>query len=89
MILDGFPRNVEQVKMLENEGFFISKVIFFDTPQNTYYSRLQTRGRFDDTEDCINKRFDSFYRDTFPLLDYYKRKAIPIEVINFWKIALS
>ena len=68
--------------MLGNEKIFLSNVIFIDTPQIICYSRLQKCGGFDDTEDCINERFDSFYCDTFPLLDYYKLKALPIEVIN-------
>ena len=84
-VLDGFPRNIEQAKILESERIFVSKVIFIDTPQSICYSRLQKRGRFDDTEDCINKRFDSFYQDTLPLLNYYKLKAVPIEIINFSK----
>ena len=30
--LDGFPRNIEQAKMLEKEKFFVSKLNFIDTP---------------------------------------------------------
>ena len=68
--------------LLENENIFVSKVIFFDTPPNICYRRLQRRGRFDDTKGCINKRFDLFHCETFSLLNYYKQKAIPIEVIR-------
>ena len=68
-----------QAKLLENEKIFASKAIFVDTPQSICYSSLHKRGRFDDTEDCINKGFDSFYCNTFPLLDYYRQQAIPLK----------
>ena len=51
-ILDGFPRNIEQAEMLENEEIFVFEVIFVDTPQSICYSRLQNRRRLDDREEC-------------------------------------
>lgn len=32
--------------------------------------------RNDDTKDAIHKRFEAFYRETFPLIEYFEKKGI-------------
>ena len=36
--------------------------------------------RFDDTIESINKRFESFYKETYPLIDKYKKENVLFEV---------
>ena len=36
--------------------------------------------RFDDTIESINKRFEGFYKDTYPLIDKYKKDNVLFEV---------
>ncbi len=36
--------------------------------------------RADDNEDAINKRFEKFYSETYPLIDYYKKQNLVVEV---------
>lgn len=36
--------------------------------------------RFDDTPETINKRFEGYFRDTLPLIDYYNKQHLLLEV---------
>ncbi len=36
--------------------------------------------RFDDTLDSINKRFEGFYKDTYPLIEKYKNDKVLFEI---------
>ena len=40
--------------------------------------KLETR--YDDTIDGINKRFEQYFTETYPLIDYYKQQKLLVEV---------
>lgn len=42
-ILDGFPRNINQVKIMEEKGILIDKVIFIDTSEEEIMKRITGR----------------------------------------------
>ncbi|MGB9621661.1 MAG: adenylate kinase [Brevinematia bacterium] len=42
-ILDGFPRNLNQVKIMEDKGILIDKVIFIDTSEEEILKRISGR----------------------------------------------
>lgn len=42
-ILDGFPRNINQVKIMEEKGIEIDKVIFIDTSEEEIIKRISGR----------------------------------------------
>lgn len=77
-ILDGYPRNVEQVKRVPDLIF--DKVIYFNVPEQVVLDRLLKRGRADDTESSIKTRLSLYYVQTQPLLDYYKNQDLLVEV---------
>lgn len=77
-ILDGYPRNLEQVKMVS--GLSFDKVIYFNLPKQVVIDRLLKRGREDDTESSINIRLDLYDAQTQPLLDYYRDQGLLREV---------
>lgn len=77
VILDGYPRNLEQAKSL-NLNF--DKAFYLKLPQDEIVKRLLKRGRADDKEDSIGKRLELYYSQTQPLLDYYKNQGILVEV---------
>ena len=53
MVLDGFPRNVDQAKWVAIEG-----VILLDVPKDVLIDRMMLRGRSDDeSREAIEKRF--------------------------------
>lgn len=76
-VMDGYPRTLEQANIYDPN---IDKVIYLNVPREEVVKRLMQRGRADDTLELINKRLDSYYQQTEPLLDYYKQKGILIEI---------
>lgn len=82
-ILDGFPRNMEQMKAFE--GFEQpTSVIVIHIPRNISVERLLKRaeieGRVDDTEEVINKRLDIYEKDTIPMIEEYRARGIVRDV---------
>ena len=71
-LLDGFPRNVTQAKLIKNK-IEVTKVIAFTGRNSVFKERLMKRGqgRADDTKEVINHRFEVYKRETEPLLKHY------------------
>lgn len=72
-ILDGYPRNLEQIKLFD-PGF--DQVIYLDLSDKEATKRLLIRAREDDTAELIAERLSSYHRQTDPILDYYRQKEI-------------
>jgi len=79
---DGFPRNIEQSKMLDKMlgklGLGLNYAIFLDLPREEAIDRLKKRakeeGRKDDASfETINKRFDEYLEKTLPLIELYTK----------------
>jgi len=79
---DGFPRNIEQSKMLDKMlgklGLGLNYAIFLDLPREEAIDRLKKRakeeGRKDDASfETINKRFDEYLEKTLPLVELYTK----------------
>lgn len=83
-ILDGYPRNLEQAKSIEDLDF--DKVIYLKLPEEAVMERLLKRGRADDTEDSIKTRLNLYYQQTEQLLSFYQDKGILLEVDGVGKI---
>lgn len=83
-LLDGFPRNLAQVGLLD--GFLepreepLTAVIALDVPRSVSLSRLTERarveGRSDDTDEVISNRLSIYERETAPILEVYRDKGI-------------
>ena len=78
-IFDGFPRNIEQAKAMEEKGIKYDYVIYLDVSEEEVIRRLTARGRADDKPEIIKNRLKVFERETAPLLDYYKDELIKIK----------
>ena len=82
-ILDGFPRTLDQVKMFENG---VDKVVYLKVSDKEALWRLSYRNgenneaREDETLTAIRKRIELFHALTEPVLDYYKKKGILVEI---------
>ncbi|MCZ0729224.1 adenylate kinase [Mycolicibacterium iranicum] len=85
-ILDGFPRSVEQAEalaqMLQKRGLALDAVLEFRVPEEELVSRLQGRGRADDTEDVIRNRFKVYRDETAPLLDFYSDDLKTVDAVG-------
>lgn len=87
-VFDGFPRTLRQAEALDElmirQGCSIAKVISLEVPGEELLRRLVNRaieqGRTDDTAEVIKNRLIVYQKHTKPLIDYYQRKNIFIEV---------
>jgi len=85
VILDGFPRTINQAISLDNKikdlGSIIKAVIYLDISDKKIISRLQNRGRNDDKPELIINRLNVYRKQTEPLLGFYSEKKL-LETIN-------
>ena len=85
MILDGFPRTINQASSLDAKisdlGTRIKSVIYLDILDEKIITRLQARGRNDDKPDLIRNRLNVYRDQTEPLLGYYNEKKL-LDSIN-------
>ena len=85
VILDGFPRTINQASSLNSKikdsGASIKAVIYLDISDKKIISRLQNRGRNDDKPELIINRLNVYRKQTEPLLGFYSEKKL-LETIN-------
>jgi adenylate kinase len=82
LILDGFPRDIDQVNILDEAfakyGTEKAKVLFIDVPKAHVMARLTKRegieSRADDDPQVIETRFEEYDRKTHPLLEYFQKQ---------------
>ena len=79
-LLDGFPRTVEQAKMLhsilEQRNTRLDLVLEITVDAKVLTKRLLHRGRIDDTVETIENRFWVYQTETMPLLEFYREQQI-------------
>ncbi|WP_125099093.1 adenylate kinase [Leucobacter chromiireducens] len=85
-LLDGYPRNVEQVHALDGmlEGDALDAVVLLEVDTEAVVARLLKRaeleGRADDTEDVIRHRQDVYAEQTAPLVELFTERGILVAV---------
>lgn len=79
LIADGYPRAIEQSTSFEKMMKFYRrediKVIYIEISKEEAVKRLKLRGRHDDTDEGIAKRFDEYVNNVVPAMNYFKDKA--------------
>lgn len=113
LILDGFPRTIEQAealdRMLENDNKKVKLAINLETPEEEIIDRIVSRRvcsnqeckavfntklnppkvegicdkcgsalkqRKDDNEETVRNRLVTYYKQSAPIVDYYKNKGV-------------
>jgi adenylate kinase len=79
-VLDGFPRTSVQAEALDEMfgdiGRSFSVVFALQIPDDVAVERLlrraQIEGRADDTLEAIQRRLETYHRETSPLVEYYR-----------------
>lgn len=85
-LLDGYPRNVEQVHALDGmlEGDALDAVVLLLADTDEVVARLLKRaeieGREDDTEEVIRHRQEVYAAQTAPLIDLFTERGILVSV---------
>lgn len=84
IILDGFPRTVEQAtalqKMFTELHIPLKKVLYLEVTEEHIMERLLKRAevehRADDTPETITKRIAIYKKNTAPVKDYYEKLGL-------------
>ena len=87
LIADGFPRTIAQSEAFENMMNFYNrdniKIIYIELGKEEAVKRMKLRGRSDDTDEGIDKRFDEYINNVIPSMNYFKdKKNYTIYTIN-------
>jgi adenylate kinase len=90
-VFDGFPRTIPQAealdKMLAERGRKIDLVLELKVDDAVLLSRVESRIkaggplRSDDTPETLAHRLGVYYRNTAPLLDYYRQQG-KLQTVN-------
>lgn len=91
-IMDGFPRNIEQAKFLDDKlekyGYRVDKVFYLNLSEEESYRRLIKRGRplhdgsseLHDSPERIKQRLEIYKQGEQAVLGYYRVKGVLIEI---------
>jgi adenylate kinase len=86
VILDGFPRKLDQAKwLIENQSSHnrsIGLAIVLDISEGEIEKRLNLRGRVDDNAKTLSEKMETYYREIDPLLNYFNEHNIKVSHIN-------
>jgi len=81
-VLDGFPRTVTQadwlLQQVKKGRFSLSAVVHLTASEEIVRERLLGRGRQDDTEEAIAKRFSEYRSVTLPIIAHLKQEGAQV-----------
>ena len=77
-IIDGCPRNMQNVKIFEENDFNVVAVLDLNVSDEISKQRVMSRnsGRTDDNEQVLNRRLNYFKDNTLPVFEYFKAKKM-------------
>jgi adenylate kinase len=86
-IADGYPRTTSQAEAFENAMKFYGRetvnVIYIKVGREEAVKRMKLRGRADDSDEGIEKRFDEYVNNVVPSMNYFKDKpGYSMHIIN-------
>jgi UMP-CMP kinase len=77
-VIDGFPRNQDNFDGWQRalgDLVDVPFILFFDADEQTMIDRIleraKTSGRNDDNIESLRKRFDTFKKETMPIVEKY------------------
>jgi len=78
IITDGYPRTIAQAECLEQTLEFYDRgpinVIYIELGKEEAVKRMKLRGRHDDTEEGIAKRFQEYVNNVIPSMNHLETK---------------
>lgn len=78
LVADGYPRTLNQAESFESMMNFYQrkniKIIYIEVGKEEAMKRNLLRGRSDDTEEGILKRFNEYVNKVIPSMNYFKDK---------------
>jgi len=86
VILDGYPRKLEQAKWLietqPRHERSIAMAVVLEVPRSELETRLKVRGRVDDTDEVIEERLNIYRKEIYPILTYLTDQKVRIAHID-------
>ncbi len=86
LILDGFPRNMENAQWLidnkSHHGRDVELAVVLEVPKSELLKRLTIRGRADDTPEVIDERLRIYRQEMYPILSYFTSHDVNIVHID-------
>lgn len=88
VILDGVPRTLAQAEMMDGIDYAhptpVSLVLYIKVDNEEVVKRILERAKIshreDDTPEVVTKRIDTYFQQTAPLIDYYKKQNKLLEI---------
>lgn len=77
IVTDGYPRKMSQLEAFDPH---FDKVFYIKISDDEGIRRLSSRGRSDDTPEAIKTRLNWYHQETEPVLDYYRKQGILVEI---------
>jgi adenylate kinase family enzyme len=78
LFFDGYPRSVVQSQSFEEMMRFLKRekviMIYIELTKEEAMKRNKLRGRFDDSEESLNKRFGWYFDNVVPAMNYFNNK---------------
>jgi len=78
LLIDGFPRVIDEAKVLESALRFYKRnpidIVYLNTPEEVVRTRMTTRARPDDTRESIEERLRWYREETLPVVEYYRNR---------------
>ena len=86
VVLDGYPRNIEQaqwlIDQLPHHGREIDCVVEFKVPEEEIVRRLSDRARAEDVREVIERRLEIYNEKTNPVLEFLRTQGITVQTVN-------
>lgn len=86
VIVDGYPRHVEQAKwllrLLPKHERTIEAVLILDVDDDEILHRLEIRGRLDDAPEIVRTRLQDYRQQTKPVIEFLRSEGIHVEAID-------
>ena len=83
VILDGFPRDTYQAEWVgKNLAEKIDQVIFLSVPKEELFKRIKERGREDDTQEAVIRRFKIVEQNIYSILKILGERGVEVKEIS-------
>ena len=86
LVLNGLPRHQGQAEALD-KAIVVERVVYLQADAAVIRERLRINpggdrtGRVDDSIEAVERRLADFRERTFPLLDHYRRRGVPVTAL--------
>ncbi|MEX0934240.1 MAG: nucleoside monophosphate kinase [Candidatus Saccharimonadales bacterium] len=84
VIVDGFPRRLDQAKgfdeLVEANGLDLPILIYLHIDEEESWRRISNRGRKDDDRNVWQRRWDEYRSQTVPAVEHYRHKGRLLDI---------